>query len=256
MKRLSRALPLAPALAALALAAGAAAVPARAQQIEGPTVAAGSTVLSLSAQGSSSRKPDLAVFTSGVVTTGKTAGEALSANSAAMTHVIRALRAAGIAERDIQTSNLSINPVYGSRTRVADTLEEQAPPIIGYRASNMVTVKQRKLDEYGKVIDTLVSAGANQVNGPNFQMDKPDEALDEARREAMAKARERAELYASAAGLKIKRILSITESGSYMPSPPVVYARMAMDEAAAAPPIAEGEVEMQASVQVMYELTP
>lgn len=252
MKRLC----LAPALSALALAAPTALAPAQAQQIEGLAVSPGGTVLNISAQGSSTRKPDLAQFSAGVITTGKTAGEALSANSAAMNRVIRALRSAGIAERDIQTSNLGINPVYGSRTRSPNTLEEQAPPIIGYRASNTVMVKQRKLDQYGKVIDTLVSAGANQVNGPNFQMDKPDEALDEARRKAMAKARERAELYASAAGLKVRRILSISESGGYSPRPPVVYARMAMDEVAAAPPVAEGEVEMQISVQVMYELTP
>lgn len=253
MKRLS----LAPALAALALAAPCALAPAQAQQIEGLAVAPGGTVLNISAQGSSTRKPDLALFTAGVVTTGKTAGEALSANSAAMIRVIKALKAAGIADRDIQTSNLGINPVYGSRTRSPNTLEEQAPPIIGYRASNTVMVKQRKLDQYGKVIDTLVSAGANQVNGPNFQMDKPDEALDEARREAMANARKRAKLYASAAGLKVKRILSISESGGYSPGPPVIYARMAMDEAAPAPPpVAEGEVETQISVQMAFELAP
>ncbi|MBV1917789.1 MAG: SIMPL domain-containing protein [Sphingomonadaceae bacterium] len=230
--------------------------PTLAQQIEAPEIASSGTVLSVSTSGSSSRTPDIATFTAGVVTTGKTAREALSANSAAMNRVIKALKAAGIADKDLQTSNLGINPVYGSRTRSSNVLEEQAPPIIGYRATNTVRVKQRKLNRYGKVIDTLVTAGANRVNGPNFQVEDSDEALDEARRNAMAKARKRAALYASAAGLKVKRILSITEGGSYSPRPPVVYARMAMDESAASPPVAAGEIELQANVRVMFELTP
>lgn len=244
------------ALSALSLALPLAGTPAQAQEIEGLSVSPGSTVLSISGQGRSTRKPDVASFSAGVVTTGKTAGEALAANSTAMTKVFRALKSAGIADRDIQTSNLSINPVYGSRPRNVDPLEQEVPPIIGYRASNTVMVKQRKLDQYGKVIDTLISAGANQVNGPNFQMDDPEDALDEARRDAMAKTRERAQLYANAAGLKVRRILSISESGGYSPGPPVIYARMAADEAAPAPPVAEGEVEMQINVQVMFELAP
>jgi len=243
-------------LALLALAAFALPASTHAQQVEGLAIAPGNTLLTLSAEGKSSRKPDLALFTAGVATTGKTAGEALGANSAAMNRVIRALKAAGIAEKDIQTSNLSLNPVYASRQRTTDPLEEQAPPIIGYRANNTVSVKQRDLDQFGKVIDTLIAAGANQVYGPSFQMEKPDEALDEARREAMTKARQRAQLYASAAGLLIRRIVSISESGSYAPGPPVLYARtMAMD-AAEATPVSADAVEMLANVTVTFELAP
>jgi len=238
----------------LALAAFALPFTAQAQQIEGLSISPGNTLLTLSAEGKSSRAPDLAVFTAGVATTGKTAGEALNANSAAMNRVIRALRAAGIAERDIQTSNLNLNPVYASMQRNTDPLEQQVPPIIGYQVSNNVTVKQRKLDEFGKVIDTLVSSGANQVNGPSFQMENPDEALNEARKQAIAKARERADLYASAAGLKISRILTINESGSYSPRPPVAYARAVAMDAAESTPVAAGEVEMQANVSVTFEL--
>ncbi|MDG2002182.1 MAG: SIMPL domain-containing protein [Novosphingobium sp.] len=243
-------------LALLALAAFAVPITAQAQEIDGLAVAPGSTLLTLTAEGKSSRRPDLAVFSAGVATTGKSAREALGANAAAMNRVIRALKAAGIAEKDIQTSNLNLNPVYGSRQRASSTLEEQAPPIIGYRASNNVTVKQRKLDEFGKVIDTLISAGANQVNGPSFQMDEPDEALDEARREAVAKARQRAQLYAGAARLTVKRIVSISESSSNSGGPPMMYARaMAMDVAESTP-VSAGEVEMQASVTVTFELAP
>lgn len=242
-------------LALLTLAGLALPASAHAQQIEGLAIAPGNTLLTISAQGKSSRSPDLAVFTAGVATTGRTAGEALSANSAAMNRAIRALRAAGISDKDIQTSNLSLNPVYASRQRTTDPLEEQVPPIIGYRASNNVSVKQRDLDRFGKVIDTLVTAGANTVNGPSFQMDEPDAALDEARREAMTKARQRAQLYADAVGLSIRRIISISEAGSYSPGGPVLYARtMAMD--AEATPVAAGEVEMQANVTVTFELSP
>ncbi len=244
----------------LALAAAAMAVPSMAEaQVasSGPVVAAGNTALTVSAEGRSTRKPDLAVFTAGVGSTGKTAGEALSANAADMNRVIAALKRAGIADRDMQTSNLSLNPVYADMSRQpADPLEQQVPRIIGYQVNNQVTVRQRNLADFGRTIDTLVTSGANQVNGPSFQMDEPDGALDEARVEAVKKARERANLYARAAGLKVLRILTISESGGYVPQPPVMYARaVAMDDGAPTP-VAAGEVAMNASVTVMFELAP
>ena len=248
MKRLS----LAPILAVAIIAAMPTAATAHDTE---PAIARDGTLLSINARGSSSQKPDLALFTAGVATTGKTAKEALGANSAAMNRVIRSLRSSGIAERDIQTSNLSISPVYANRNRSSDPLEQQVPPIIGYRANNQVMVKQRKLGDFGKVIDTLVSAGANQVSGPNFQVEDADGALDEARHEAMAKARKRAQLYASAAGLRVRRILAISESGGYSPRPQPMMARMAMDVAESTP-VAAGEVELQVNVSVRYELAP
>jgi len=248
MKRLS----LAP---AIALAAFAAAPSAALAHDSEPEIASGATLLAISTNGSTSQKPDLAMFTAGVATTGKTAKEALAANSAAMNRAIRSLRRSGIAERDIQTSNLSISPVYASRNRSGNTLEEQVPPIIGYRANNQVIVKQRKLDDFGKVIDTLVSAGANQVSGPTFQVEDTDSALDEARREAMEKARKRAELYARAAGLRVSRILSISESGSYSPRPQAMMSRVAMDQGESTP-VSAGEVKLQINVAVRFELAP
>lgn len=243
-------------LASLALAASTVPAIASAQDAV-PHVSPQATVLSVSAEGSTTRKPDLAIFTAGVTSTGKTASAALSANSADMTKVIAALKRAGIAERDIQTSNLSLNPVYADNPRQPGTpLEQQLPTIIGYQASNMVTVKQRKLGEFGQVIDTLVSAGANQVNGPSFQVDQPDKALDEARLDAVKKARERANLYASATGLKVGRILSINEGGSYTPRPPMPMARMVAMDASGAPPVAEGELALTTNITVTFELTP
>jgi len=243
-------------LAAFALSAMALPATAQAQEAAVPAIERGHTLLTVTGEGESTRKPDLAVFTAGVSSTGKTAGEALRANSADMSRVIAALKQAGIADRDIQTSNLNLNPVYADMSRQpVDPLAQQMPRIIGYQVSNTVTVKQRKLDEFGKVIDTLVSAGANQVNGPSFQIDKPATALDEARTAAMKAARERATLYANAAGLKVVRILSISESGGYVPRPMVAY-RMAAAEVAAAPPIEAGEVSLNASVTVQFELAP
>lgn len=221
-----------------------------------PVVAPGNSVLTISAEGRTARKPDLAQFSAGVATSGKTAGEALSANSAAMNRVIAALRRAGIAERDIQTSNLSLNPVYADMSRQpVDPLEQQVPRIVGYQANNTVSVRQRDLAGFGKVIDTLVSSGANQVNGPSFQMDDPDAALDEARTDAMKRARARAQLYAGAAGLKVVRVLSISEGGAYAPPQPVMYRVMA-EAAPQAAPVAAGEVSLTANVTVTYELGP
>ncbi|MFY7838603.1 MAG: SIMPL domain-containing protein [Novosphingobium sp.] len=242
-------------------AAAAALVPLAAQaqvMSNSPVVSAGNTLLSIAAEGKSARTPDLAVFTAGVTTQGKTAGEALGENAQRMTSVIAALRKTGIAERDIQTSNLSVNPVYGQPKRLPDgSYEQQDPVIIGYQASNQVSVRQRKLDQYGKVIDTLVAAGANQVNGPAFQIDSPDGALDEARIEAMKKARARADLYAKAAGLRVVRILSISENAGWAPpQPPVLFARAEMASAPKASPVAAGELEMTVTVNVSYELAP
>ncbi len=254
MKRITLAL----ALAALA-APLAAPLAAQAHELSsGPVVAAGNTLLTLSAEGRSNRTPDLAVFSAGVTSQGKTAGEALSANSADMNKVITALKRAGIADRDIQTSNLSLNPIYQPQRPMPDgTVEPAQPKIIGYQVYNTVNVRQRNLAQFGRVLDTLVAAGANQINGPNFQMDDPDAATDEARTQAMKKARARANLYASAAGLKVVRILAISESGGYVPQPQVMYSRAAMaDGMEKSTPVAAGEVSLISTVTVLFELTP
>ena len=230
---------------------------AQAQTAPPVTIAPGNTLLTVSADGRSLRTPDLAVFNAGVASSGKTAGEALRSNAADMNRVIAALMRAGIADRDIQTSNLSLNPVYAPQVQRPDGQYEQPQQrIIGYQANNSVTVRQRNLAEFGRVIDTLVEAGANQVNGPSFQMDDPDAASDEARLAAMKKARARAELYARAAGLRVGRILSISESGGYNPGPPVMFARMAADSSAAPSPVAAGEIQLNANVTVLFELMP
>jgi len=257
--------------AILAIAALIPAVPALAQ-ITQPAVeiAPGNTLLTVSAEGRSLREPDMAVFSAGVTTQGATASAALGENSRAMNQVIAELRRAGIEERDIQTSNLSIQPVYADPSRdaiiaaqtsgqpyVPPPPQDQIPRIIGYQASNTVSVRQRNLKEFGLVIDTLAAAGANQINGPAFQMDEPEPALDEARLEAIATARQRAELYADATGLRIVRILSINEGGGYSGPQPIFVTASRMSAPPAPPPrIQPGELQMTANVTVLYELAP
>lgn len=256
------------ALSSLALAAASGA-PALAQTSPVPVVEAGHTVLTVNAEGKVMRAPDLAVFSAGVTTQGKTAQEALAANSRAMSQVVASLKRSGIAERDIQTSNLSISPIYSDPDRDAQIQaratgtpyippppEERLAKIIGYQANNSVSVRQRRLDEYGKVIDTLVASGANKVQGPSFQMDKPEPALDEARVQAMSTARQRADLYARAAGLRVVRILSINESGGYYAPQTVAFARAADAAPAPSAPIQPGELQMTTNVNVMFELAP
>lgn len=259
--------------AALALSALTAA-PAIAQVAQpAAVVSPGNTLLTVRAEGKTFRAPDVAVFNAGVTTQGKTAAAALGENSRAMTEVIAALKRSGIAERDIQTSNLSINPVYSDPNREAmlaarttgqpyvPPAEPAVPQIIGYQATNNVSVRQRDLKNFGKVIDTLAAAGANQINGPMFQMDNAEPALDEARLDAVRTARARAELYANATGLKIVRILSISEGGGYYGPPPVAFAKAERGMAPPAPPpppapIQPGELQQSASVTVLYELGP
>ncbi|MBC2652513.1 SIMPL domain-containing protein [Novosphingobium aerophilum] len=238
---------------------GALPIAVQAQTAPRPSPAAvAPTLLSLSAEGRVTRAPDVATFSAGVVSQGTTASEALRANAADMTRVIAALKKAGVADKDIQTSNLSLSPVYQPQRNLPDgTMEPAQPRIIGYQANNSVSVRHRNLGDLGKVIDALVSAGANQVNGPGFEVDNPDPAQDEARTTAMTKARARAELYARAAGLRVGRIVSISESGGWQPPQPVMY-RMAAMEAAPAPssPVQAGELQMTVTVQVQFELVP
>ena len=230
----------------LAVIATLAAAPAFA---EAPSVAPGDTLLTVTADGKSTRTPDIANFTAGITTVGQTASAAMAANAAAMTRVLGALKSAGMADRDVQTSNLSLNPVFDN----AMQHDPDHPRITGYQATNTVSVRARAISEVGRVIDTLVSAGANEVSGPNFDVDHPDATLDEARTAAIASARSRADLYARATGLKVLRILSISESGGFSPQPMVFMARKAM---AASTPVAAGEVAMNINVTVQFELAP
>lgn len=209
------------------------------------------TLLSVSAEGMSEGRPDMATINLGVTTEGQTAQAALAENSRRMEALTAALRRAGVAERDIQTSNVSVYPqqVYG---------EGQAPRITGYQASNQVTAKVRRIDNTGRVIDAAVGAGSNTVNGVYFSYQDPDAEQDAARRDAIQEARRRAELYASALNMRVHRIVAVNEGGGF--SPPIMAVsmeRMASDGASPMPPpppVAPGTLETRLSVNVTFEL--
>ena len=240
-----------------------------AQPIPNPASPLGpnSALLSLTSEGRSYRTPDIASFSAGVVTQADTAGEAITANSSKMNDVVAALKRAGIAERDIQTAAITLQPRYSNPDLEAQILAREtrqtyipptkpaSPKIIGYEARNTVQVRVRRLGEMGRIIDTLVAQGANEVNGPSFTLDEPRAALDEARNEAMTEARRRAELYARAAGMHVARILSISESGGYYPVQEMAMARVAMAAPAPPPsPVAPGELTLSVSLSVQFEL--
>jgi uncharacterized protein len=229
--------------ALLPIALLAVATPALAAEITTTPVAG--TLLDITAQGTVSRAPDVAVVGAGVVTQAGKAGAAMTANAQRMSATIAALKSAGIADRDIQTQSISLQPQYRY-------VENQTPVLTGYQASNRVSVKLRDLARAGAVIDALVSAGANQIDGPNLMVDKPETALDEARAKALTAARARAELYAKGAGLTVRRIVRIAESESYQP--PVRPMAMAMRMEKSDTPIAAGEQDLSVSLSVTFEL--
>ena len=189
--------------------------------------------------------PDLATVSLGVTMQGDTAAAAMAAGNTALQAVLERLKAAGIEDRDLQTSNLSLNPNWQSGDGTT------APVIVGYIASNILSVRVRDLDKLGAVLDAVVTDGANTLNGISFGLADPDPVLDEARGEAVADARGRAELLVGAAGVKLGRILSIAESGGMMPMPAPMFR---LEAASDAVPVAGGEVGMSASVTITYEI--
>lgn len=241
----TRTLPRILALAFAAVLASGLAMTASAQTP--PTIAQDGTLLSISAEAKVTRTPDIATLSTGVVTQAAEANAALRQNTEQMTRVVAAIKAAGIAERDVQTTGISINPQY----RYA---ENQPPTITGYQASNTLNVKVRDIAKLGKVLDALVATGANQVNGPSFEIDNPDEAYDEARVAAIKKAQSRAELYAKTLGLRVRRVVSINEGGGYAPPTPMPVMMRASAMEASDTPVSPGESALSASINVVFEL--
>ena len=186
--------------------------------------------------------PDAAVIRVGVSSQGKTARAASDANAKEMTAVLAAINQSGIADRDVQTSWLSLQPQY-------DPSKAGAARLIGFQANNQVTVKIRDIGKLPAVLDRAIAAGANEMSGIEFVVSDQSKLLDKARAAAIADAYRKAELYANAAGMKVGRVAAIAEEGSAPPSP--VFRTMR----AAASPIAPGEQTLRAVVTVSYELT-
>jgi len=201
--------------------------------------------ISVTGEATVSVPPDMAEIDGGFTAEAKTAHEASDASNAAMGKVLLALKAANIDPKDIQTSRLSLQP------QTQNAQNRSGPPsIIGYRASNHVTIRLRDVTKVASVIDMLVGAGANDIGGINFMVSAASKLLDEAREQAFADARRKAEIYAKAAGVTLGAPLSISESNA---SVPMFRGKMAMAPMAAAP-VAQGEETLSVSVSVSWAI--
>lgn len=221
---------------ALAIAATLLAAPALAQPIP-PAV-------SVTGEGTVSVPPDQAQIDGGVTSDAKTAREASDANNAAMGKVLLALKGAGLDEKDYQTSRLSLQPQYAPN-------RSGPSPVVGYRASNRVTVRIREVTKVASIIDVLVGAGANELGGITFVVSQASKLLDDAREQAVADARRKAEIYAKAAGVTLGEPLNISEAGS---SGLVFRSKMVAGGMAAAAPVAQGEETLSVSVSVTWAI--
>lgn len=234
--------------AALAIALTLGALPAMTAhaQTSAPQASADGTLLSISAEAEARRVPDMATLSTGVVTQAADSNAAMRANAEQMERVVAAIRKAGIAERDVQTSGVNLHPQYQHNN-------DRAPTITGYQASNTVNITVRDIGKLGQVMDALVAAGANQINGPSFDVEDKESAYDEARRAAVEKAQARAGMYAKTLGLRVRRIVSISEGGDGFPRPMPMMA-MARAGKMADTPIAAGESSLSVNLDIVFEL--
>jgi uncharacterized protein len=200
-------------------------------------------------EGSVGAAPDFAGVTLGVTNTGKTAGEAMAANAKAANALVSLIKSEGVAPADIQTSEVSISPMFSQPSPGQQT----APTITGYSVSNNVAVTLRDISRLGSLLDKAVTAGANSVYGIGFGHNDPGALLDKARPLAVADARRKADIYASAGGARIGRLMVLTEEPGRQP--PVTYARAYATAASAPTPIEAGEDKLTVTVTARFELT-
>ena len=190
--------------------------------------------------------PDMATITLGVQVRGDTAAAALAANSERLAVVLARLKATGIADRDLQTSGLSLGP------QLDYSRDGQPPRVVGYEASNMLTVRVRDLAMLGTVLDQAVGDGANTMHGLSLGLAEPQAAQDAARVAAVQDARRKAAMMAEAAGVALGAVLEMSESQGGGPQPYFRGAPMAME--AAAVPVEGGEVSLSVQVSITWEI--
>ena len=212
-------------------------------------VTAGGPIVELTVNENVEAEPDLVTVSAGVTTQARTAVEAMAANATQMTAVIDRIKQLGIAERDIQTTGITLGAMYDYNQQT------QRQVFRGYQASNRVSVKLRQIDRTGEVLDALVAAGATDLGGPDWSIDDDTAARAQARRQAMETARAQALEYARAAGFSDIRLLEVSET--IAPQPPMPYLRDAVraEVAQAASPVQPGLVQAGVTVRVTYEMT-
>jgi uncharacterized protein YggE len=210
-----------------------------------PAETAPPAVISVTGEATVTVAPDVAQIEAGVTSDAKTAREASDANNAAMGKVLLALKGSGIEAKDFQTSRLSLQP---------QSAPNRSGPsaIVGYRASNRVTVRLRDITKVAGVIDTLVAAGANDIGGINFMVSNASKLLDDARQQAVADARRKADIYAKAAGVTLGAPLSISEEGA--PGPVLYRAKLATAGMAVSAPVAQGEETLAVTISVSWAI--
>lgn len=222
------------------------AAPAYGANIE---IATQGPVVELSVTESVAARPDIAEVGAGVTTRAQTATDAMAANADAMSAVIERIEALGIAERDIQTSGISLNPQYDYNQQTRQQVFN------GYQVTNRVQVTLRDIDRTGEILDALVAAGATDISGPSWSMDDPSEARAQARRQAIESARERALEYARSSGYAGIRLLQISEMVQPSSPMPLMRVTASRDAAEQATPVRPGEVENGVTITVSYEMT-
>ena len=221
--------------------------------LAGPALADGSeaefhtTTAIFSARGEVKARPDLAVISVGVQAEGPTAADALNRNRIQMNAALAALRASGVAAVDVQTSSLDLQPQY-----VFDNGRPRR--LTGYQADNVVTARLRNLQGVGATVDALVAAGANQINSISFEIADRGPLENAARREAVKALRAKAELYATASGYRVSRLVSLTEGEAAAPPHPLFATRMAVQGASPPSPVEPGELSVSETVTGEYEL--
>lgn len=230
--------PIAAALLALVSA------PAAGQDL--PALEVAGTRLDVTASGEVTRVPDIVRITAGVVTRAANAADALRQNAAQMVRARAALTEAGVADRDIQTLNLSLEPVYRSG-------DYEQREVIAYRASNQLLIRFRQVNGAGRILDALVAQGINQIAGPMLDFDDPAAALDEARTLAIRNARARADLYARTLGMRVKRVVYVSDDSGGRRLPVSGFANAQMNNAVSTT-IDAGGRRLEAIVTVVFEL--
>lgn len=215
---------------------------------------------SVSGEGKTVAIPDVAEFSFSVLTQGgKDLGALQKENTVKMNRAIGIVKAAGVSEKDIKTQQYSIEPRYQYSNCRYDNLVDSGkscppPEIVGYTVQQSVIVKVRNFEKIGGLLSEVVQSGANSVSQLSFTLDDPTEVQNQARTEAIAKAKEKAKFIAKAGGFGLGRLLSIEEGGGYIPIYSYGVAALEAKGAAPAPRIQPGSQEVKVNVTLRYEI--